>query len=418
LFLPSLLFSAHFGVLADRHDRRTILIFTQCMQAVLAGASAVLTATGVMTIGLLIVMAFAMGIAFALDAPARQVYVMGLVGGENVAAAISLNEVVLNASRAIGPAIGGVVISLTSVWCCFLFNAVSFLPTLIVLALQRPAVPAPPRRAERASVREGLRYALGSPPILACLLMAVTSGSVISVGVFVPLLATRVLHVGGAEYGVMLGAFGFGAVPGAMCAAASGPRPTGPEVRRLALTMGIVVVACASAPDFPLALAGLAAVGATSIWFIARANALVLLSAEPHMRGRIMGVWSIALPGMNPITGLIVGASADAWGPRAAYAGVGVAAALVAVAGWHALRARAGDQEKPPSVRRNDCVDTERGRCCSSGDRASLTVAWRKPRHDLRAESLGIRVRNDDPRQSQALGDLGHALGHSCGFPG
>jgi MFS family permease len=135
----------------------------------------------------------------------------------------------------------------------------------------------------------------------------------------------------------MLGAFGFGAVPGAMCADASGPRPSGTEVRLLALTMGIVEVACASAPDFPLALAGFAAVGA-SIWFIARANAFVLLSAEPGMQGRIMGVWSIALPGMNPVTGLLVGASADAWGPRAAYTGVGVVAALVAVAGWHALR--------------------------------------------------------------------------------
>jgi MFS family permease len=375
LFLPSLLFSPHFGALADRHDRRTILIITQCAMAALAGTTAALTATGIVTTGLLVVMAFAMGIAFAMDAPARQVYVMGLVGGENVASAISLNEVVLNASRAIGPAFGGVVISLTSVWCCFLFNAVSFLPTLAVLVLQRPAVPAPPRRADRARVREGLRYALSSPLIRACLLMAVTSGSVISVGVFVPLLATRVLHVGGAEYGVMLGAFGFGAVPGAMCAAASGPRPTGPEVRRLALTMGLVVVACASAPDFPLVLAGLAAVGATSIWFIARANALVLLSAEPHMRGRVVGVWSIALPGMNPVTGLIFGASADAWGPRIAYTGVGVVAALVAVAGWHALRARAGERAKPPSVRQEDFADTERGRYRSCGDRTSLAVA-------------------------------------------
>jgi hypothetical protein len=77
-----------------------------------------------------------------------------------------------------------------------------------------------------------------------------------------------------------------------------------------------------------------------SIWFIARANALVLLSADASMRGRVMGVWSMALPGMNPVTGLIVGASADAWGPRAAYAGVGVAAIATAAAGWRALRRR------------------------------------------------------------------------------
>lgn len=145
--MPSLLFSPQFGALADRRDRRTILIITQCVMAVLAGTSAALTATGVMTIGLLVVMAFAMGIAFAIDAPARQVYVMGLVGSENVASAISLNEVVLNASRAIGPAFGGVVIALTSVWCCFLFNALSFLPTLAVLILQRPAAPGRTRPA-------------------------------------------------------------------------------------------------------------------------------------------------------------------------------------------------------------------------------------------------------------------------------
>jgi hypothetical protein len=168
--------------------------------------------------------------------------------------------------------------------------------------------------------------------------MAVTAGAIFNVGVVVPLLATRVFHVGGAECGAMLAAFGLGAVPGAMCAAASGPQPAGPEVRRLGMLAGVSVLACASAPVYPLMLVGLAAVGLVSIWFIARANALVLLSAEPRMRGRIMGVWSVALPGMNPVTGLAVGASADAWGPRAAYAGVGLAAMLTAAAGWHALR--------------------------------------------------------------------------------
>jgi MFS family permease len=338
LFMPTLLFGVRFGALSDRRDRRTILMVTQCLQAVIAGAAAALTAVGTMSIGLLVVMALAMGTVFAVDAPARQVYVLELVGNTNIAGAISLNEVALNASRAVGPALGGVIIALTSVWVCFLFNALSFLPTLVVLALQRPAGRSPSQRAERGSVREGIRYALLSPPILACLLMAVTAGPVISVGVVVPLLATKIFHVGGAEYGVMLAAFGLGAVPGALCAAASGPRPTGPELRRLGLATGIVVVACASAPLFPLVLVGLTGVGMVSIWFIARANALVLVSTDASMRGRIMGVWSAAMPGMNPVTGLIMGTSADAWGPRAAYAGVGVAAALAAAAGWHALR--------------------------------------------------------------------------------
>lgn len=351
VFLPTLLFGAQFGALSDRHDRRAILMVTQCLQAAIAGTSAALTATGVMSIGLLTVMALAMGTVFAIDAPARQVYVIDLVGSANIAGAISLNEVVLNASRAFGPALGGVIIAFTSVWVCFLFNALSFLPTLAVLARQRPAGRSPSRQAARGSVRAGIRYALAAPPILACLLMAVTAGAIYNVGVVVPLLATKVFHVGGAEYGAMLAAFGLGAVPGAMCAAASGPRPTGPEVRRLGLATGVVVIACACAPQFPLVLAGLAAVGMVSIWFIARANALVLLSTEAGMRGRIMGVWSVALPGMNPVTGLMIGASADAWGPRVAYAGVGVAAVLSAAAGWRALRRREIPTAQPAAER-------------------------------------------------------------------
>jgi MFS family permease len=338
-FLPTLLFGAPFGALADRHDRRTILIVTQSLQAAIAGLAAGLTATGAMTIWLLVVLAFAMGTAFAADAPARQVYVMDLVGGTHVAGAISLNEVVINSSRAIGPALGGIVLALSSVWVCFLVNALTFLPALAVLVLQRrPAVSAVPRQAAGRAVRAGVHIAITTPAILACLLMAVTAGAIYNVGVIGPLLATRVFHVGGGEYGAMLAAFGLGAVPGALCAAASGPQPTGPEVRRLGLIAGAAVVACAFAPVFPLVLVGFAVVGAVSIWFIARANAFVLLSVEPAMRGRIMGIWSLALPGMNPVTGLLVGVSADTWGPQTAYAGVGMAAVLTAAGGWHALR--------------------------------------------------------------------------------
>lgn len=341
LFLPTLLIGPSAGALSDHYDRRSILIATQGLQAAIAGIAALLTAAGAIRIWSLVVTALAAGVVFAIDAPARQVYVMELAGGERVAGAISLNEIALNASRAIGPAFGGVVIAVSSVWVCFLINAVSYLPTLAFLVRQPRGAPAASSlRPARQTVRAGARYALTSPPIRACLLMAATAGAIFNVGIVAPLLATRVFHVGGAEYGLMLAAFGLGAVPGAMCAGASGPEPAGPEVRRLGLAAGVAVIACACAPAYPLMLAGLAVVGAVSIWFIARANALVLLSTEPGMRGRVMGVWSAALPGMNPVTGLAIGVSADTWGPRAAYAGVGAAAALTAVAGWHALRQR------------------------------------------------------------------------------
>ena len=152
-----------------------------------------------------------------------------------------------------------------------------------------------------------------------------------------PVLATRVFHLGGGGYGLMMSAFGAGALPGALLASAGPSHPTGRRVGVLALATAAAVLGTALAPVAWVAFAGLAVVGCVSIWFIAAANTFVQLAAEPGMRGRMMGLWTMALPGSNPATGPCVGWVTQYIGPREGFGLAGLALAVVASVGWRAL---------------------------------------------------------------------------------
>lgn len=348
--LPVLLGGPWAGALVDRVDRRRLLAVTQVLFILLAGALAVLTFTGAIRVWMLFVLAFATGAVSAPDGAARQVYVLDLVGGERLASAVSLNEVVLNVSRVLGPATGGIFLATLGVPFCFVANAVSYLPPLAVLIAQRRRVSqgAAVRRAPGGpgAVRAGLRYAWHTPALRYCLLMAAASGMLFNLGVGLPLLATRTYHLGGGGYGLMMATFGVGGVAGALLAASGRGMPSGRSVRLLALLTGVSILATAAAPLAGLAFTGLGITGALSIWFIARANTLAQLRASPSMRGRVMGIWVMALPGAQPITSPVVGFTAEAAGPRAGFGLAGVALLVVAAAGWRAL-ADAGVATEP-----------------------------------------------------------------------
>lgn len=282
--------------------------------------------------------ALAGGCVMALDAPARQVYVLELVGRERTTSAVSLNEVVLNLSRVLGPALGGLLLAAAGTAACFAVNAATFIPPLLVLLAFRPT--APPRRRPVAPghVRAGLRYATRTPVLRATLLLAVAAGFVFNLGVALPLVTTRVFHLGAAGYGAMMAAFGIGAIGGALLAASGGPWPTGRRVRMLAVVTGALVVATGFAPSLVAAFAGLFAVGLVSIWFIALANTVAQVRTEPTMRGRVMGVWTMALPGTAPLTGVLTGYVAETAGARAGFALGGGAMLLAAALTWRSLR--------------------------------------------------------------------------------
>ena len=346
--LPVLVGGPWAGAIADRFDRRRLLVVTQSLFVGSAALLAGLSWTGSVQVWMLFLISFVTGAVSAPDAAARQVYALDLVGGRRLASAVSLNEVVLNLSRVAGPAVGGLLLATLGVPACFLANALSFLPSLLVLlVLHRQATPAgagpariaarPPRAAAGAAgVRAGLRYVWGTPVLRSAVLMAGASGMLFNLGVGLPLLATEVFHLGGGGYGAMMAAFGAGGVAGALAAAAR-PQPSGPEVRTLAALTGLSIVATALAPDVTLVFAGMAVTGWLSIWFIARANTLAQLCSDPAMRGRVMGIWTMALPGAAPLTAPATGVVAQAAGGRAGFGLAGIALLLSTAAGWRAL---------------------------------------------------------------------------------
>lgn len=326
------------GALVDRADRRKLLMITTSLLLALSLALTVLTATGAIRLWLVFVVSLLTGMVGSVDSTARQVYVVDLVGTSGIASAVSLFEVVVNASRVLGPAVGGVLLSTVGTAACFGVNAASFLaPLLVLLRNPKPATGDAGRvRREPGAIRLGLRYSLHTPVIRACVLLAAASGMLFNLGIALPLFTTRSLHLGGTGLGLMMAVFGVGALPGAAMAASTS-WPTGRQVRVLASLTGVVVILIAAAPIAVLAFVGMAAAGFTSIWFIASANTLVQLSSEASLRGRVMGVWTMALPGTLPLTALITAWADQAIGPRSGFGASGVVLLFAVAAGWAAL---------------------------------------------------------------------------------
>jgi MFS family permease len=348
-FTPLLLASAWAGSVADRFDRRKVLVITQSLYIGLGVALGALLVAGAVQVWMLFVFAFANGCVSAVDSPSRQVFVLELVGTDSVASAIGFNEVVINASRVLGPALGGVLLATVGFATCFFVNAASYLPPLgvvVVLLWRRGWAHLPPAQEDRGRgrVRKGLAFAWCNPAIRYSMLMAVAAGMLFNMGTTLPLMATRAYHMGAGGYGAMMATFGGGAVFGALIASSGPPWPSGQRVRGLAALTGVVVCLAAASPRVGLFFAGLALAGFLSIWFIALANALVQLRTEPGLRGRVMGVWTMALPGSTPITSLLVGGVATwagrAAGARDAFALPGVALLLTAALAWRSLSDR------------------------------------------------------------------------------
>ncbi len=358
MFAPCLLASPWAGSLADRYDRRKLLLVTQSIFVVLGASLGVIVLIGALRVWMIFAFALASGIVTSVDLPTRQVFVVDLVGRDRTPSAISLNEVVLNLSRVVGPALGGIILATVGAAACFLVNSGSFLPPLFIIAAlfwrrgwQAQQGPGVTQRS--GHVREGLAYAWRRPAIRSCILIAVAGGMLFNMASTLPLMASRVFHVGPGGYGAMMAAVGSGAVLGAAFASAGPPWPSGRRVRVLVLAAGVEVCLTAVAPTVGLLYAGLVAAGFLSIWFICLANALVQQRSEPALRGRMMGVWTMALPGSMPLTSLLVGAVATlggrSMGAREAFGLGGAAMTLTAIAGWRALADKRSADRAPTS---------------------------------------------------------------------
>lgn len=335
IYLPVLVLGPFVGVLVDRFDRRRLLVWTQVAFIAIGTLLAVVTALGYESLPFIYAIGIATGLVNSIDAPARQVYLMDVLDHRLLPSAIGLYEVVMNSARVVGPALAGLLLATVGIVPCFVFNAVSFVPALIALILNRQAVShREAHRERRAGLLDGIRWATRTPPVVVTLVLASVSGMLFNLTVTLPLITTKTFALDGGVYGTLTAVFGIGALLGALRATMQSGAPVFAPTATLALGTGLVVIATALAPNVWLFGLGLAASGAGSIWFIARANAFVQLSAPAAIRGQVMSIWNMAIPGMNPFTGLLAGVVVDAVSPRAGFGLSGALYVLVAAMGF------------------------------------------------------------------------------------
>lgn len=330
-YLPMLLFGTLGGLVADRVNKRRLLIVTQAAAGLLALVLAVLTASGGITMSDVFLLATLLGVVTLFTNPARQAFVSDMVDRELLPNAVSLNSVLMNSARVVGPAIGGVLIYTVGFAACFYVNAGSYVAVIVALVLMRAQELHHTGGVARAKgqIREGLRYAWSNPslrnPLLA---IAVVGTLAFNFTTTLPLLAEYTFHGGAGTYSAFTAAMGAGAIVGGLTVAHRS-RPSAPLLGLIGLGFGAMIALVALSPSDLLTLLALVLMGVGSIAFIATANATIQLTAEPAMRGRVMSLYAIAFLGSTPIGAPLMGWISDTSSPRVALV-IGAVAAMVA----------------------------------------------------------------------------------------
>jgi MFS family permease len=339
--LPVLLLCPYGGVIADRVDKRKAMIFLQTMmglQALLLGLLTVLHVVHVWEIGVLALM---LGFNNAFENPARQSFMLELVGPEHLRNAVSLNSTMVNVARAVGPGIGGVLIAVVGDGPCFLFNAVSFIAVVSSLVRMdtKALNPVTPMARGRGQLRQGFAYVRRTPGLaIPLVMMAVVGCITYEFQVSLPYMSSNALHAGSSGFGFMTAAMGIGAVVGGLVLATRG-RTGSWQLVMSATTFGLAMGLATIAPSLVTELIALTLVGASSVTFMSTGNATLQLRSAPEMRGRVMSLWFVAFQGSTPIGGPLVGGVMSALGARA---GLGIGAiTCFAVAFGGALTVRA-----------------------------------------------------------------------------
>lgn len=340
-FLPILLFGAWGGLVVDRIDKRRLLMVTQSLMGLLALILGVVTLTGLVQLWMVYMMALLLGAVTAVDNPGRQSFVMELVGRRQVSNAVSLNSAVFTASRIVGPAMAGVLITAVGTGWCFVLNAASFggvLMALVAMEAGQLERVAPSPRAQ-GQLMEGLRYVWSRPDLRTPLaLLAVVGTLALNFTVVLPLLARNTFHGDASTYGTLFSVLGAGSLAGALFTASRRE----PSVRLLVGALGffgLFMLGAAAAPTLPLEILALIPMGVAALAFQTTTTSLIQLRCEPALRGRVMALYSVVFLGTTPIGAPAVGWVAQNFGPRAGLA-LGGAAVLVAalIAVWLSAR--------------------------------------------------------------------------------
>ena len=346
-FSPILMFSLVAGAVADRLPKRGLLVTTQTTLACQALLLGVLVSTGRVQYGHVAVLGLVLGFANAVDQPARQSFVMDMVGKGDVANAVALNSAAFNAARIVGPAVAGVLIGRVGVGPVFFINSVGFVGVILaLLRLEARGLPARERRATiLEEIVEGLRYARRTPRLLLALgLVLSVSLFVFNFTVYVPLLARTVLGLGAEGFGFLMASLGVGAVAGALTVGGFGSRE--PELGRMFLSAAVAFAALLGlglSRHAWTAAPLLFVTGYFGIMLMATCNTSMQLRAPDALRGRVMSLYTWVTGGVFPIGAFLVGSISQAWGVSAAFLWNGTLG-LVTLGGimlWWRLRARA-----------------------------------------------------------------------------
>jgi MFS family permease len=332
-FLPSL-FSPWGGVIADRYDKRKILLVTQSSLALLALALGLLDLAGVVRYWHVLVLALLLGLVNVVDSPTRQAFVVEMVGRKDLPNAVAINSTTFNAARIMGPAIaGGTIAGIGTSW-AFVANAASSLAVLAGLWLMRPSElhPSPPVRRARGQLMEGLRYVRRRGDlVVVMILIFVISTFGMNFQITTALLAKQVFHRGAAGYGMLSTALAVGACLGAIMATRRSSRPTQLFLVGVALAFSAVEVLAGLLPSYLMTALLLVPTGWMMLTMTTAANSFTQLGVEPTMQGRVMALYVLCFLGGAPLGAPAVGWIAGVFGPRWSLIGGGLIGVITTV---------------------------------------------------------------------------------------
>ena len=333
-YLPVLLFAPMAGTVADRMRKRRLILLTQSLSMLVALALGALAATDLATVPIVALMAVLSGTVSAFDLPARQSFLVEMVGAEDLPSAIALNASVFNVARVVGPAIAGTLVATVGEAPCFVANGLSYLALIVVLAAMPPGRPPAAIAGRAAAIRSGLEYVRRQPVQRALLVaLGLVAGVALQTNVLMPSLAERTFAAGPGGYGLLLTAYGGGAVLSAL-RLASRHHTAAAHRRHLLWGLGVFgagLAGVALSPVYEVALACQVVAGLGMVRYTATTNTLIQLLVDDAYRGRIMGLHTVMFMGTAPLGNLLLGAAAVPAGPRPAML---VAAAVPLAALW------------------------------------------------------------------------------------
>ena len=344
-FGPILLFGPLGGSLADRHDKRRILLATQVTFGVLALGLWAIVATGVVELWMVYALSFLQGVTTSIDQPTRQSFFSEMVEDRDLPNAVSLNSAVMTGTRIVGPALAGALIAGVGLSWCFFFNAVSYLAVIAaLLSMQTEELRRQRAAREAGAIREGFRYAWRTDELRRpVVLMSVLYLFSFNYSVLIPLFAERTFGGNAGTLALLFSVAGVGSLAGALVMAHR-PRPGERMLALAAVGVGVVTTLVALAPSLDVAVVSMLPLGVASIVFFVTANSTLQLTSRPDMRGRVMALYGIVFLGTTPIGAPIAGWVGEHLGPRVAFAGGGLVALATGLVGLWVLSRRAASR--------------------------------------------------------------------------